>query len=70
MSSNVQIAISALLFVVAVVGIVVQARVLHEAAALGISTTQTRVVIAGYALVAIYAAVSIVARLRTGTLKR
>ncbi len=66
MSSTARLAISAVLLVVAIVGIVVQSHVLQEASALGISTTQTRVVIAGYAVVAIYAAVSIVARLRGG----
>ncbi len=51
-------ALSALLFVVAVVGIAVQLRLVHE----GRVDSQTRLVLAGYFLVAIYALAAMVVR--------
>jgi hypothetical protein len=55
-------ALSALLFVVAVVGVVVQLREIHQ----GLVLPQTRLVLAAYILIAIYALASIALRLRGG----
>lgn len=53
-------ALSAVLFVVAVVGISVQLRLVHQ----GIVEPQTRIVLIAYVLIAIYAVASIALRLR------
>jgi len=53
--------LSALLFIVAVVGIFVQIREVH----LGIVVPQTRLVLIAYFLIAIYAIASIALRLRS-----
>ncbi|GAC1305399.1 MAG: hypothetical protein NVSMB19_16820 [Vulcanimicrobiaceae bacterium] len=58
--------LSALLFIVAVAGIVVQIREIH----LGIVLPQTRLVLIAYFLIAIYAAASIALRLRGIKTKR
>ncbi|GAC1444167.1 MAG: hypothetical protein NVS2B8_08640 [Vulcanimicrobiaceae bacterium] len=52
--------LSGILFVVAIVGIVVQLRELHA----GIVLPQARLVLMAYCLIAIYAAASIALRLR------
>ena len=54
-------ALSALLFVVAIVGIGVQLRLIHQ----GIVEPQTRLVLIAYILIAIYAVASIALRLRS-----
>jgi hypothetical protein len=59
-------ALSGLLFVVAVTGIVVQLRVIQQ----GIVLPQARLVIAAYILIAIYALASIWLRLRSARNKR
>ena len=53
-------ALSALLFVVAVIGIVVQIQNVHQ----GLVGPETRLVLIGYFLIAIYALASIVVRWR------
>ncbi len=59
-------AISAVLFVVAVVGVFVEAREIHQ----GIVLPQTRLVLTAYVLIAIYALASIFLRLRASRGKR
>ncbi len=59
-------ALSGLLFLVAVAGIAVQLRQVHE----GLVFPQTRFVLVSYVLVAIYAIVSIVVRIRAPRDKR
>ena len=56
-------ALSAILFVVAIAGIGVQLRLVHQ----GIVEPQTRLVLVAYILIAIYAVASIALRLRGGT---
>lgn len=59
-------ALSAVLFVVAVVGIVVQVHEIHD----GIVFAQTRLVIVAYVVIALYALVSIWLRLRAARGRR
>jgi hypothetical protein len=53
-------ALSVVLFIVAVIGIVVQVRLVHE----GLVTSMTRLTLIGYFLIAIYAVASIIVRIR------
>ncbi len=55
-------ALSAVLFVVAIAGIVVQIREVRE----GLIFPQTRIVLVAYIIIALYAIASIVVRLRAG----
>ena len=59
-------ALSAILFVVAVAGIVVQLRLVR----FGLATSETRLVLVAYFLIAIYAVASIAVRVRAAREKR
>jgi len=59
-------AISVALLIVAIVGIGTEVRLIH----LGMVDSQTRLTLAGYIIIAIYAAASIAVRLRAGQPKK